>query len=299
MTITGLEHNYYLAGNDIWIKIRDFVNTPEKLEIKVKNIGEGKELPNFTLYPSPNNDFHFNICLPIRALFPEPEHLGNPLNTLQEFELIFTATLEDEEKDVRIFSKYFIRGGVEKHTAKNWYLNENDPLIIQNWVQWEGVESPFLPQRIEDESIKEFTPDEVRKIKLNGNCEYKIIKFLNSHGGYQYWVFEHFELKIKTKAEKTIPRIAQHLQEDNFRNLGIKSETQISLYTKTPKDLQPIITDLIQSIDVLLYNPSGTDNNSKWQRLIIDNNETLYNSFEAKYENKIAFSFSNQTTISL
>jgi hypothetical protein len=41
-----------------------------------------------------------------------------------------------------------------------------------------------------------------------------------------------------------------------------------------------------------MYNPDGDDNDSKWQRLVIENNDSIENNWQRIYENKIEFSFS-------
>lgn len=172
MIITGLENNYYLTQNDIWVSVGIFSEAVSTLDITVKNIDTGKELPALKLYPSPNNDFQFNISQVMRALMPEPNHINN--NNLQKFSISFTAHYVDSnspDKNITL-EKHFIRGGRNKDVNKHWYLQEGSKLVVGKWIQWNNVNLPNLPQRI-GVFINKYTltinatpPDAV--VKING-----------------------------------------------------------------------------------------------------------------------------------
>ena len=297
MTITGLENNYYLTQNDIWVKISGVAEPIASLELSVKNLTTSKELPTLRLYPSPNNDFQFNISLPVRGLFPFPNHIN--VNSLQSFEITFrikfgNSNIEDE---VLTITKYFVRGGRNKNGVDEWYLLPSQELIVGRWIDW-GISLPTFAKRIQGSTIVDFIPSNPFKFNLRG-CDYKIIKFLNSLGGYQYYIFEAFEIKNKSKSGKTIARIANRLRDDNFLNIGIDNEKEIEFSTKTPFEIQTVITDLISSFEVLIYNPDGNDEASRWQRLILESNDSVENNYDRVYENKIKYSFSNEITRTL
>ncbi|MDV4023895.1 hypothetical protein CMT52_17475 [Elizabethkingia anophelis] len=143
------------------------------------------------------------------------------------------------------------------------------------------------------------TKEDIFNIYIPSNCDYKIVKFLNSLGGYQFYVFEKFEIKSKTKSGKTIPKITGALRQDNFRNLSIDTERTITFKTRTPFNVQEVITDLISSLEVYLYNPDGEDDNAKWERLKLENNDSIENNYDRMYENNIEYSFSNYITRTL
>lgn len=299
MTITGLENNYYLSQNDIWIKVGGIVEKIASLELSVKNLTTSKELSApLRLYPSPTNDFHFNICLPVRALFPYPSHIV--VNSLQFFEITFTIKFDESEipDEVLTLSKFFVRGGRNKNGNDEWYLSASQELIVGRWIDW-GIALPTFAKRIQGATIVDFIPSNPFKINLRNNCNYTAVKFLNSLGGYQYYIFESHEIKTKSKAGKTVSRIANQLREDNFLNVGIDIENSIEFQAKTPFEVQDLITDLISSFEILLYNPDGTDENSRWQRLSLESNDSIKNTFDRVYENKLKFSFSNSITRTL
>lgn len=294
MTIQGLDNNYYLSGNNIWIKVNGFTKPTTALEIKVKNIDSQKSY-EFSLAPSPEGEYDFNISQPIRGLMPLPNPIQ--LNTLQNFEIEFKGFLKDAdtgaiESVTQTLTKQFIRGWIEKSGSKNWHLQEGNNLFIGKWLNWDGI-SLVTPKKLLNGEMIDYlpAPTETETKKLRNNCNYTIVKFLNSLGAYQLYVFENSETKFKTKPKKTIEGIAYHLKQNNSHNLGLENEKTIELHTKTSYADQPIIIDLIRSYDVYLFDKNGTDEDGRWQRLKLGSNETIQNTYDRVYENKITFEF--------
>lgn len=292
MTITGLENNYYLAGNDIWITVNNLGTNASMLEVTGTNITTSTSLPKIRMFPSPHADFNFNISQVIRALFPDFDH--KTVNTLQEFKIDFRLKFTDSAPDdFQSLSRYFIRGGRNKNSNDEWFLTNNTELIVGTWIDWVGVMLPGFAKRIQGNTLVDFIPTQKQRIRIPNFCDYKIIKFLNSIGGIQYFVFEKYEIKPKVKPGKTISKITDRLRIDNFKNLPNTSERGITFFHKTPFESQAVISDLIESNEVYLYNPSGTNEDSKWERLIVESNDSIENNWDRVYDNKIDFSFSN------
>lgn len=297
MNISGLENNYFLSGNDIWIKVYGFSTPPQRLEVVASNTSTGTVLPALKLF-SPDGIFKFNVSLPIRALQPEPNHLTG--NTMQSYSLTFTAVFTDPDTPDEVLTmddQQFIRGGRDKNASNDWYLQAGDKLLIDGvWAEWSGIELPTQPQRIVGSSIVNFNPvsSDIHRVYLSGNCNYKIIKFLNSLGGYQYYIFEYSEIRKKAKGKGSVSRTAYRLREDRLRSIGSSATKTITLKSNTPEILQPIILDLIDSLDVLLYDPLGTDPESRWHRLDLEvSNDARLNTLDRKYQNEITFNLPN------
>lgn len=294
MEILGLENNYYLSGNDIWIQVHNFVKVPTKLEIQITNTNTSKMLGIFRLYPDPDNIFKFNISQIVRPLQPFPDHID--LNTLQNYTIDFTVIFEDATSDAISLEKYFIRGGREKNNTEEWYLTDGHKLVIDQWVDWRGIILPGYAKKIMSSLVVDYIPTiaETYKMNIPSNCNAKIIKFLNSLGGYQFWVFEAHEINPKVKGKKQINQTPMRLRDDTFRSIGSTVETEITLKTRTPIDLQNIIIDLINSPDILMYDPAGNDDKSKWIRLgITGSNDALINTIDRVYNNEITFNLPN------
>lgn len=295
MNITGLENNYYLSFNDIWIVVNGLTSDANILQVTFTNQTTGKSIPALELSPSPDNDFTFNVCVPVRYLFPAVDHIS--VNSLQQFQIEFNIKFEDITipDETTSLTKFFVRGGRDKYSTAEWYLSASEELIVGKWIDWRGIVLPGYPKKIQGSTITDFVPTSSFKAFITSNCNYKIIKFLNSIGGYQYFVFERFEIKRKTKGGKTIPKRTSRLRADNFRNSSVSNERTIELQTYTPFEIQEVFIDLVDSPEIFLYNPDGDDDNSKWERLQIENNDSIENNWTRKYENKVEFSFSGYT----
>ena len=50
---------------------------------------------------------------------------------------------------------------------------------------------------------------------------------------------------------------------------------------------------MIDSPDVLMYDPSGDDTDSRWYRLELDSNDAVLNNADRVYLNEISFNMSN------
>lgn len=300
MTINGLENNYYLIQNDIWVVINGFTDIVSKVIIDFKNIITTEELKGFDCSASPDNDCVFNVCLPIRALMPEPDHVTN--NNLQQFQIKITAKFKNATitDQVVTINKYFIRGGRNKLGVNEWYLNNNDFLVVGKWISG-GISWTALsgPQKISGNSIIEDNTLPGVSVQERKSCKGILIKYLNSLGGYQYFYFDRYEDKSKSKTLKTVQRIATTLRKDNFQNIGYDETITRTLFVFTEKKLQENFIDLVRSPQLFFYNPSGDDNDSKWQLIRLDDNSSLWNNYENLYENKVEFTMPNYRTIEL
>ncbi|MGE8528505.1 hypothetical protein [Chryseobacterium rhizosphaerae] len=301
MNIIGLENNYYLTQNDIWITVNGFTEVVSKVILDFKNLITNQELNGFECSSSPDNDCSFNICFPIRALMPEPNHTIN--NNLQNFQVKITAKFKNTATpdEVVTLSKYFIRGGKDKAAVNEWYMSDGDYLAENYWIiggnSWVAFTQPVRISAgtlIEDSNYPLKAIQEERK-----SCEGVLIKYLNSLGGYQYFYFDRYENKEKTKAGKSVQRIASRLRKDNFQNIGYTETKTITLYSLTEKKLQVNFKELVKSPHIFLYDEKGTDVDSQWHLVKLDDNTSSWNNYDNVFENKADFTLPNYRTIEL
>lgn len=301
MTINGLENNYYLTQNDIWVKINGFTEVVSKVILEFKNLTTSEELKGFECSASPDNDCFFNVCFPVRALMPEPNHIA--VNSLQSFQIKVTAKFKNTTlpDDISTITKYFIRGGRNKQGQKEWYLNNGDFLVNDYWISggnsWAALSTPLKISSgvlVEDSTYSKTITQEERKA-----CDGKVLKYLNSLGGYEYFYFDRYEVSTKTKPDKTINRITDRLRKDNFQNIGYEETKTITLHAYTEIKLQPNFLELIRSPHILMYDINGNDNDSSWLLLRLDDNSYVFNNYEKAYENKVTFTLPNYRTIKL
>lgn len=301
MTINGLSNNYYLTQNDIWVVINGFTSVVSKVILDFKNLITNQELKGLECSASPDNDCVFNVCFPIRALMPEPNHTTN--NNLQQFQIKITVKFKDTAvaDEVQTITKYFVRGGKNKSAANEWYLNNNDFLVVGKWISggtsWTALSNP---QKISSGSIVEDNSyqDKVNVDERKG-CNGILIKYLNSLGGYQYFYFDRYEDKNKTKPSKPVQRIATRLRKDNFQNTGLEETRTRTLYAYSEKQIQENFIDLVRSPQLFFYDENGNDDDSKWHLIKIDDNSSQWNNYENVFENKVEFTLPNYRTIAL
>ena len=300
MTINGLSNNYYLTQNDIWVTVNGFTQVVSKLILDFKNITTGEDINGLECSSSINNDCSFNVSLPIRALMPEPNHIV--VNSLQQFQIKITAKFKNTEtpEEVVTLNKYFVRGGRDKVGTKEWYLVDGDSLIENKWisggVSWTTSSKALKISGgtlVEDLSIQGVIQQEKK------NCNGIVIKYLNSLGCYQYFYFDRYELKNKTKAAKTVNRITNRLRKDNFQNIGYTETKTLTLYSFTEKLLQPNFEDLIKSLHILYFDINGVDADSSWHLIKLDDNSSVWNNYENAFENKAEFTLPNFRTIQI
>lgn len=286
MIITGIENNYYLVDNDIWITAKS-ESEMRNLVMKITNsIGDEMVLEMQPI----NNECKFNISLPIRAMFQEVRHLSAPLNTFQAFTIEFSSASENTATS---FTKMFVKGKRTKYgnANKNWHLVHGENLFKGKWLKFENAPNVVKPLRIigNHPTEVELTEGEIYRLSVREKCDVKVVKFLNHLGGYNQYVFEKYEEKTSTKAQKSISKIAEALNAHNFRQQDPITETTLEVHTKTPHELQHLITDLIASPDVYLYVEDGVMNEDRWLRLRVKDNDSLVNNWDRTFENKITF----------
>src|SRR5690606_34725904 len=126
------------------------------------------------------------------------------------------------------------------------------------------------------------------------------LKFANSIGGYQFFVFDRWEIKEKSKAGKIQKLWTDSLPTDNFQSLEIESEETITFHARTPFEAQEVFQELAKSLEVYLWNPNPANPTpltvSNWERLKLEGSESYENNWDRVYENKIEFGFSKYVT---
>lgn len=302
MTINGLDDGfYYLTQNDIWVTINGFTNVVAKIILDFKNIITNQELKGFECSASPNNDCYFNVCFLIRALMPEPIHFNN--NNLQQFEIKITVKFQNTSipDEVQTLNRYFIRGGRDKSGGLEWYLINGNFLVVGKWIDggqsWSAL-SP--PQRlVSNEIINDNSFSNRITVQERKGCQGILVKYLNSLGGYQYFYFDRFEDKDKTKASKPVQRISTRLRNDNFQNTGYEYTSTRTLFAYSDKEIQENFRDLVKSPHIFFYDENGDDNDSRWHLIKIDDNSSTWNNFENVFENKLEFTLANYRNIKL
>lgn len=308
MTIIGLENDYYLAENDIWITV-EFDDEPVKLELLAESVVPALALPVFRFYPDGNWEVRFNISQIVRAMLRDPMHLS--AFNIQQFRFTFNGYFVDPlmPNEQQVVLKYFVRGGAEREGLKVWHLQENQPMWIGDPIRWIGASETFLmfgnykvgasvnlvdlnvPIDIPTED-----PDTVPMIPVRIECDYKILKYRNSLGGYEYFLFDRFEENQKSEKGRTIPIPATALAFNNVKNLEAKYTRTIKFFSRTPAEAQNHFSELAKSREVYLYTGTTPMSQASWEPLVLAGSSSLENNWDKVYHNEIEFEFPNYIT---
>jgi hypothetical protein len=297
MIISNLNNDNYLIGNDLWVRINGLANPAKRLKFKVENLTNTKKF-DLILYPNPTNEFLFNIVAPVRALFDAPIHDSNPLNILARFKFTFDVDfLGAFANDTELIIKNFIRGYKQHKGLLDNYLNVPQNLTIgtPKFYKYGNIKFNKYNKLDELNLVLAVYQNLSSDIILITDCNFKIIRFLNSIGGYQYQLFEAYEIKDDAKPLKNIPKIINNFNDTAFQSLGTELNREIELYTEVKAEDQIIIADLIKSYDVLMWDADA----EIWIKLVPNANTTIFNSWDKTYKNKIKFDFYNEVNNSL
>jgi hypothetical protein len=298
MTISNLNQNNYLIGNDLWVRINGLANPAKRLKLKIENLINTKKF-DLILYPSPTNEFLFNIVAPVRALFDAPIHDSNPLNTLARLKFTFDVEFVGVfANDTQIVNKIFIRGFRQDKGYLENFIDAPTDLLIGNAKFYYNQITFFNKFNIFKRNAGGvFLISDVisTNVIIIESCNYKIIKFLNSLGGYQYYAFEAFEIKDNAKPLKNIPKQINNFNYTAFQSLGMELNKEIEFYTETKSEDQIIIADLIKSYDVLMWDVDA----EIWIKLVPNTNTTIFNTKDKIYKNKIKYDFYTEVNNSL
>lgn len=291
--ITGLQHDFYLSGNPLWVKIYDLENIPNYAEITIVNTTTGKGYNTLKKNFATDGTCEFNIMSIIEALMPYPDHINN--NNLNKFSINLTVKYEDPNisDTVMIYEKQVIRGFRNKNANKEQYLESGSKLVVGKWIQWNNVNLPSLPQRI-SVFINKYTltinatpPDAV--VKINGVVRNSITV---DEGTVLNWSVER-EFYISQSGSET-------LTENKTLNIVLQPEltsTEIIFKIKTTAANEQVPVSLLRTSDtqgvarinygdgieetvsVPVFNGSEYWTDSEGNIHYIDNGNTFYHVF--------------------
>lgn len=295
--VTGLTANsIYLTGNDIWVRIweSDVFAAPTVSSLTVQVEGINGE---YVFYPSPVNDFYLNLSAIVKLGFEAPKHDENyidptPYPATTNFikkKVTFTVSKLGGTQSVNVTS-YFLRG-YKRTNGTNIKFNFGKFLTNSSKIPvWPGYPSSayYVPDALNSLPGTAITihkqiniPNSSREeLKVKG-CENVYVKFMNSLGGYSYWLFEKNETDNKNK------HLGYTKSRQGYSDFGSYGSRSRQLQSKVPSKYSGLMLDLIESPEAYIYNPSATIAADKWQRIILEDNNIPENSWDTLYEVKI------------
>lgn len=268
LTITGLQSNYYLANNPIYITVRETAIW-DYATIKVGN------LPVSIVTPV-ENAVRVDIAPFIKSLMPNvsfnvSDNIISVEIRVTTFRKILNVSLVVNQE---VLTKTFIRGGNNRNLP-NYNISANQLLKVTDKIPyWSGYDARYslMIQAGSLNTISEYPldhpqnlPNQKERLSVKG-CNPKFVKFLNRLGGYSYWLFEVSETTLTNNDLGTI-------NNSYIADLGYSYNEEIELYSKVPERYMALMEDLIFSPSTWLFEKEA----NKWHRVKLSNNNVKIN----------------------
>lgn len=292
MIVTGLNSNRFLAGNPIPVNISlsgaDFETGSFITMSATKMIthpGDVATVFNIKLYPGPKG-IDIDLAPIIKGLLPNPyiptTSYQNPLPNYQNISIYFSENQTDTSFSVG--NKMFIRGYKREKSSTAFTLPTNAKLNPADRLPvWQGY--PTARFWIDDADTMQssivVTGDDVKQMRIPTTCDPFYVRFLNSLGGYSFWMFNAWEWGTK---EKEVGVIERTVSNDN-RSLGFKEENTITADTRVKREFYPLIRDLIASPVIQVLDKFGED----WNKIEIKGQSISENNYDDLIEVTVNF----------
>lgn len=285
--ITGIEQQTYFINNDIWVEIISTNDQEvEMCDVFPKSLTLNKDYKEIRLYAH-QGKIRVNLSPMIKGYFNEPKHnedytsdeiLTN--SNWDKFNLKFvikkTNTITTIELD-----KIFIRGGLRTTQTNLSIAFEQALRPTEKVAYWE--EYPIAEYVLKERGIVKINRDRISKSNLEkktySGCNPVYVKFLNSLGGYSYWLFDK---QTNTQTNKNIGVLTSN---GAIRDLGNDTQYSIELSGKVTTYYMPLILDLAISSEIYMY----LKEYNQWERISSMDNTIQTNNFLKGYPIKLNF----------
>lgn len=317
MNVNGISSNYYLTDNPIFVNLSNIDFSTDHVAIFARNTRTQEVSVPMNYYPYGNQNLNIDIAPLVKSMMSEPDH-APPLKAVfsaqpqfgqKLFESYFNGnlitleiTFRERTSSTSFYdekrTRTFIRGGKRTYQS-NQNLSYGDILSPTSIIPtWRGYPAAYyLIGRIDTETtigplgvVKSIRipADKRKNLKVKG-CNPQYVKFLNSLGGYSYWLFENWE------TEETNDNLGGILRRNEVLDLGNSYDKSVKLTSKIPKEFLPLIKDLIVSKEIYLYDRENQD----YIRVSSEKNRVKENPFSVNFKVDLKFKLHNRYNPSL
>lgn len=296
MTITGLNSDLYFANNPIFIRFNDISADVKYIEY----FTQLSDIDPVRIYTHGRTTITVDIAPLIKLTFPRLPHNTDyssidPIpvnNNCSNVTLIFkVVTKSGLEIYLTQINKTFIRGGKRTYESnQNWSINrsllpdnifpESNAFIPINMIpRWGGypIDYYYFDENKVMMKSNILPTDRTENREIKG-CNPVYVKFINSVGGYSYWLFENSERVEKIKNLGIVER------QNDFLDLGNTLDEEINVTSKVPRKYMNWMFDLISSNEIYIYIRAN-----KWEKVKSDSNNVNQNLFNTNEKVKIKF----------
>lgn len=308
MAVSGLNRDRYLINNPIWVDVTAVPSTAiyVRVTIDALNLPDSNIPTSLRLHPL-NGSLYFDLSEAVKSFFPVPDFSaetasGTPILTNYENIKVILAAINQTGQTVQEleFTKLYIRGGAEGvrtnvSLGQNAVLKESTKIprwgaypVRKYYLAGDGSRSGVA---IHSNTTIPATETEQRRVL---GCNPIYFKFLNTQGGYSYWLFEKWEGEKTTKSADTV------MSRSLDYSLGAEIEYEIEVETRVERPYFKTMRALVQSPEVYVFNlnallfedaTSGASTVSRqgWGKVFGGNNSVTFNNNEDVKEVKFKF----------
>lgn len=265
-------------------------STVLRYEMRITNAAT-QYIQYFKFSPDLDGQLTVDISAAVKTMFKAPKHntgVGANENSGREvFNFLFTVVfrvpgfLQDQYSFSSVVNQVFFRGGKRGQHFNipvifNSILRSSDKIPV--WSGYPALEYTAGNSFNIFQSIP--SPAVTEQMKVKG-CNPVYLKYMNSLGGYSFWLFEGENETTSTDNGGYSNSLT------NVIDFGNSSEQEIELYSKVPARYHGLMLDLIDSPEIYIYNPTLVG--EQYFRVVNSNNDMERGNFKKVYEVKFKF----------
>lgn len=292
MNVTGLSSNRFLVGNPIPVTFTETFPSTAVIRLTITRevtfTGQASEtLPPIDLYPF-GTSLTIDLAPYIKGLLPYPELPSDPVKTYQLISIsvgYFPAGTQTESYNFP--SKTFVRGWNEQKRTTAYTLPINEILRDSDLIPvWSGYPTEMYYMDVDStiRSTPVVPPLEAKQMKLPSSCDPFYVRYLNSKGGYGFWMFDVWRWNSESESKGVIDRRPS----PENSSLGFDREDTVTAEGRVRREFIQMYRALLYSPHVHVYNKFG----QTWTHIEVQEGSYEENSFEDLYEVSIEFKLS-------
>lgn len=303
MIVGRIPAEIYFANNPVYIELRD--DAAERIVVTARNNSTLKEFElTLDLY---NGMAMFDASIIAKAMMPLPlnslvyQEQGLNYNRVNITFTYESMDSDDEIIDVQNQTLTFIRGGLV--VGNNIYITDGSELIESERVPvWSGY--PTGMAEVEGNQIiyRTILQDKEIEVMPTLTCNGMYLMWLNSKGGYSFWLFEIWEIELKSDKSDVLQEYRPTDNYQGFQTTGNKSTYSINVQSAIKKSYFNHIKSLVNSPEVWVFNLENfvdyysnfnpvipPINGIQWKRIHNNGNSFNWNSWEVRKD--VSFNF--------
>ena len=314
--IGGLHRDNYLVNNPIWVDMKVISTGVAYIILAFTPQTHDDAAPVVTdtagtlrLYPDSIGELELDLAEIAKGFMSKPQHPRDTIdaaaiktNYLRALISIVAKLETGGTATILTTVKNFIRGGREA-LSTNVTLNPSTTLVESVNIPYWGGPYPFALYKLDSNSIirsyiTSLDRDRIERRRVVG-CNPVYLRFLNTLGGYSFWLFETSDLRKKTDKPDTIDG------REGPESLGHEATYTLTLETRAERRYFKTLRALAESAEVYAYELTqllidqqdeavvfGSEASlarSGWSRIINPGNSVDTNAFEEVQTFKLKF----------